>query len=158
MSIRWIACWTAATVLPLSCSTLRERETDSHSVEPSEVAEAISASWKEHIAAAMRGDVQAVVAMYSDDVHYIIPGVQEVRGRPEIEAMEAQSFATMEVLDATHTIDALHVFGDVAYEVGTVIGPVRPRGGEARLVTFHFMAMWQREADDQWRMKNLVGQ
>ena len=46
----------------------------------------------------------------------------------------------------------------IAYEIGTVIGPIRVQGKDAETVTFHFMAMWRRQADGSWRILSFVGQ
>ena len=123
-----------------------------------EVHAAISASWRDHISAATRKDLKGVVAMYADDMIYVVPGQQEVRGRPALEQMETKSLATMDVLQATHTIHALRIFGDAAYEISTVEGPVRARGEPAKVFAFHFMAMWKRQADGDWRVQYMVGQ
>jgi hypothetical protein len=45
----------------------------------------------------------------------------------------------------------------VAYELGTVVGPIRMLGEEPLVVTFHFMAQWVRAADGRWRMRSFVG-
>jgi uncharacterized protein (TIGR02246 family) len=118
---------------------------------------AIDDAWRQHIDAAQRKDLAAVLAIYADDVVYVVPGAQEARGRAEIETLEAEALATNDVLDATHRIDALRVYGDLAYELGTVRGPIRPRGQEASVVTFHFMAMWRLQVDGRWRIAHFMG-
>ncbi len=125
--------------------------------EAADVRAAISRLWYDHIEAAKAKDLAGVIEMYAEDAVYLVPGVQDVRGRPAIEEMEAGSLAEADVLEATHTIRDLRVFGDVAYEIGTVSGPVRPRGQSAQTVTFPFMAMWQRQASGAWRVRGLVG-
>jgi len=123
-----------------------------------EVAGQISQAWKDHIQAARDKDFDAVMDIYADNVTYIIPGVQEARGKDELGALEAAALATADVLHAEHTIDSLRVFGEVAYEIGTVIGPVQPKGQEAIEVTFHFTAMWRKQADGSWRIESMVGE
>ena len=118
---------------------------------------AISVAWVEHIDAARRKDEQAVVAIYAEDILYVVPGVREVRGRPAISELESQTLDTADVIDAYHVIDSLRVYGDEAYELGTVIGSVRPKGGAPELVTFHFMASWRLQTDGAWRIQHLVG-
>jgi len=71
--------------------------------------------------------------------------------------MEARTLAEIDVVSAEHTTDALRTYGDVAYELGTVIGPIRSKEGELRTVTFRFMAMWRRQVDGAWRIAHLVG-
>ena len=62
------------------------------------------------------------------------------------------------MLHAEHTTDRLRVFGAVAYELGTIRGPVRPRNQAAREVTFHFMALWRQQPDGSWRIETMVGE
>lgn len=125
--------------------------------ENSAVSAAVGRMWKEHIAAAQRKDLDATLAMYADDVVYVIPGAQDVRGRAALEVVEAEALRTADIFDVVHSTHDLHVFGDVAYEVGTVHGPVRPHGQPVRVVTFHFMAQWDRQVDGTWRVRCLVG-
>ncbi len=123
-----------------------------------DVGQAINVAWREHIEAARRKDLDAVTRIYADDVTYVIPGVQEARGRAAIDELEAQALASANVLEAVHTTESLRVFGDLAYELGTVVGPVQPQGKPAQTVTFHFMATWRRQADGAWRIEFMVGE
>ena len=122
------------------------------------VRQAVSTAWQEHIAAAKRKDLGAVVKIYDDDIIYVIPGKQDARGRAAIDKMEEQALGQADLLAAEHTTESLKVFGGIAYEIGTVIGPIRPRDKDAETVTFHFMAMWRRQADGSWRILSFVGQ
>jgi uncharacterized protein (TIGR02246 family) len=118
---------------------------------------AISAAWRDHIAAAQRKDADAVMRLYDDDISYSIPGSIEHHGRAAVDSMERAGLAAADVISATHTTHQLEQFGDRTYEIGTVEGPVQPQGGEAKRVTFHYMALWQRQADGSWRIRHLVG-
>jgi uncharacterized protein (TIGR02246 family) len=122
------------------------------------VRDAIGEAWREHLAAVRRKDAAAVGRLYADDVVYIVPGEHEVRGREAIDAMEAQGLASVEIGDVTHRTEALRVHGDLALEIGTVAGPVRPRGQEAKEVTFRYVARWKRQADGRWRVQHMVGE
>ena len=121
------------------------------------IREIIAEAWRVHIAAAIRKDLAAVVDIYADDIVYVVAGSPEVRGREAMTAMEARTLAGFDVVSAEHASDALRIFGDVAYELGTVIGPIRPKDGDPRLVTFRFMALWRRQADGVWRIAHMVG-
>jgi len=122
-----------------------------------EVRDAVAAAWRGHIEAAQRKDLAGVMAIYAGDAVYAVAGAPEVRGRPALERMEAEGLAAADVLGATHTTHDLRVFGDAAFEIGTIEGPVRPRGEAARVVTFHFMAEWARGPGGAWRLRHLVG-
>ena len=113
--------------------------------------EAIAIAWQEHIDAAKRKDLDSVMRIYADDVIYIVPGFQDLRGNSAVEAMEAETLVSADVLDAKHSTESLRVFDDLAYELGTVIGPVRQKGETAQTVTFHYMATWRRQPDGSWK-------
>ncbi len=146
------------TALAIGCTADRTPEPvvaapESHSA----VRQAIDEAWREHIDAAKRKDAEAVTRIYADNILYVVPG-QEARGRDAIDAIEAQTLATADVLDAEHTTDALQVFGDLAYELGTVVGPIRVEGQEPQTVTFHYMATWRRQPDGEWRIESFIGE
>jgi len=117
----------------------------------------ISDAWAAHIEAGKAKDEEGVVDIYAADVFYQVPGI-EARGKEEIDALERETMATTDVIDAKHTTRQLEVHGDLAYELGTIVGPVRPHGQEAVVMTFHFMAQWKRGADGVWRLRRLVGE
>jgi uncharacterized protein (TIGR02246 family) len=122
------------------------------------VREAIAKAWREHFDAVRAEDAEAVGRIYADDVVYMVPGEGEVRGRQAIDEMEAQGLRAADILDVVHTTEALRVYGDVAYELGSVVGPVRPKGERARTVTFRYTARWKRQADGRWRIQYMVGE
>jgi uncharacterized protein (TIGR02246 family) len=131
------------------------------------VRDAIGRAWRDHFAAVKRKDAAGTGELYADDVVYIVPGEVEVRGRKAIDEMEAQGLASADILDVFHTTEALRVHGDLAYELGTVVGPVRPHGQPAKVVTFRYMARWKREPatyvgwhrfGGRWRIQHMVGQ
>ena len=125
---------------------------------PEESARAqITRAWREHIAAAMSKDVEGVLAIYADDMVFTIPGATRVAGRAELAQMERTSMASADLLHARHTLHELRVFDDVAYEIGTIEGPVREHGAAARVVTFPYMARWVRRDDGRWQLTYQVG-
>ena len=86
--------------------------------------------------------------------------VPEIASRAHVEQLYPiieEALASANVLEAVHTTHSLRVFGDLAYELGTVVGPVQPEGKPAQTVTFHFMATWRRQTDGTWRIKFMVG-
>jgi ketosteroid isomerase-like protein len=95
--------------------------------------------------------------IYAKDIAYVIPAEREVHGLSAIAAMERQGMESADLLHATHTTHDLRVAGDLAYEIGTIEGPLKPAGKPARTVTFHFMALWQQREHGDWRLRYLVG-
>jgi uncharacterized protein (TIGR02246 family) len=128
---------------------------------------AIADAWGEHLAAVRRKDPAGVGLLYADDAVYIVPGEYEVRGRQAIDEMERKGLANVDILDVTHTTEALRVYGGLAYEIGTVVGPVQPRGKPAKVVTFRYTARWKWQPDEhrgwhyfkgRWRIQYMVGE
>ena len=117
----------------------------------------ISATWDRHMEAAVHKDLDAVLEIYADDIVYAAPGQPEVHGIDAVRAMERNTIEMVDLISAEHTTHDLRVWGDVAYETGTVVGPIRPHGQEAAVETWHFMAMWRRGADGVWEVRYLVG-
>ena len=148
----------AGVVCAWACTASSNPPSDPVSPTTAEVRAAVLDGWTRHIEAAKRKDLDAVMKIYGDDVVYIIPGVQELRGLAAMEESEAQALASSDVLNAVHRIDSLQVYEDLAYELGTVEGPVQPQGEPARTVTFHSMATWRRQPNGAWRIQHLVGE
>ncbi len=122
-----------------------------------EVGAAIAAAWRVHLEAAIGKDRARIAEIYAPDAVFVSEGAPEVRGRPALDEMEARSLELFDVLSATHTTHELLVAGELAYELGTIVGPLRGKNAPERLVTYHFMAQWRRQPDGSWRIAHLVG-
>ena len=118
---------------------------------------AIATAWRVHIDAAIEDDLDAVLEIYADDVVYAIDDAPEVRGLEALRESERASLEGADVLYANHRTLGLAVFGDVAHEIGVVVGDVQPVGGEPAEVTCHFSAVWRRGGDGVWRMARFAG-
>lgn len=119
---------------------------------------AIEAAWRSHILGARQKNLDAVCAMYADDIVYAIDGERPVVGAAAVRTMEERGMQTGEVASARHTIEALRVDRELAYELGIVEGEVAPHGQRPQHVVFHFVALWRRNEAGAWRMAHLVGQ
>lgn len=118
---------------------------------------AIERAWNEHIEAAQRKDLPAVMQIYAEDIVYAFEGQPDLRGRAALEISESAALAGADVLEAVHTTLALQAFDEYAFELGSIVGPVQPHGGEASVVRYHYMAYWQRGPDGVWRIRRLAG-
>lgn len=73
---------------------------------------------REFLEAYQRGDATAACAVYTDDAHYLVPGMAPIHGRPAIEAVTARDIAggsQITRLTAFHTEAA----GDLGYALET---------------------------------------
>lgn len=125
--------------------------------ETREVHATVQRAWDEHIAAAQRDDLDAVMEIYAQDIVYAFEGAEDVCGYEAMRESESASLEGADVLEAEHRVLELRVFDGFAIEIGTVIGTLQPKGAEASEVTYTFMAWWQRGADGVWRIRRMAG-
>ncbi len=154
---RFISCVAAFGLALCSCSSSSPETTTSPAEESDQkVRDAISQAWREHIDAAKRKDASRIADIYAEDAVFVISGSTEVRGRPALQKMEEQGLAASDVLEAVHSTHHLQLVGQAGFELGSVVGPVRPKGESPRNVVFRYMAMWQ-QTDGHWLISYLVG-
>ncbi len=130
---------------------------DPEDPETKEVRRQIAEAWRTHIDAAQRKDLAGVMEIYAEDILYSVPGAPVIEGLTALIEMEAAALKQADVVTAKHEMHAMQLLDNIVYEIGTIEGPVQPRGEEARIVTFHFMAQWRRRDDGAWKMTALVG-
>ncbi|MEQ1632746.1 MAG: SgcJ/EcaC family oxidoreductase [Planctomycetota bacterium] len=122
------------------------------------VRQSIRTAWTAHVDAARRGDVDGLLAIYTDDAVYTIEGSPPVRGKQALATMERRGLKAGEILQSRNVTEALRVDGNLAFELGAIHADVKPSEQEPQHVIFHYVAMWQLGADRQWRIAHLVGQ
>jgi ketosteroid isomerase-like protein len=83
---------------------------------------------KAWVAAAKKGDVEAIVALYAPDAVYHLPDSFELRGAAAIRKSYTDWFAAMTIPDAT--FDTTYTTsGDLSLGFGTVTVTMQPQGG-----------------------------
>ena len=82
------------------------------------------------VAAALKGDVEAIVALYAPEAVYYPPDVFEARGKDAIRKVYAAWFAAVTItqakIDSTYTTS-----GDLSLGHGTATVTMQPTGGGA---------------------------
>ena len=102
-------------------------------------------------AAYMRGDIDALVAVYAEDGVAAPGGRDFVRGHAALRDF----WALPEGRDVTHhtaTPVELHVKGDLAYDWGYYEGAVMQDGEARPPFRGKYLIVWQREPDGRWRI------
>lgn len=147
----------AAIVLVLTAGTMGCSSGATEEAAPTDVRQAIGATWRAHLQAATAKDAGHIADLYAPDCIYVLPDGRELRGWPAIDTFEREGLTSTTVSNVGHTTHALQAAGDAAYELGTIEGRVQAGTQPAATVTYHFMAMWARQPDGGWRIRYLVG-
>jgi uncharacterized protein (TIGR02246 family) len=110
--------------------------------------EAANARFSEAFA---RGDVKAIVAMYTPDAIVFPPDSEMIRGNEAIGHFwkttrdnGAQS-ATLTTVDVGRS-------GDIADEVGEVSVTIQPAGKEPTTAAAKYVVVWKRQSDGSWKL------
>jgi uncharacterized protein (TIGR02246 family) len=97
------------------------------------------------------GDADGLAALYTPDAIVLPPDHEMVKGRRAIGDFwkaTQQSGVRSAVLT---TVD-VGTSGNVAYEVGTVLMTVQPKGKAATTPSAKYVVVWKRQADGSWRL------
>lgn len=101
------------------------------------------------------GDLEGIVARYSDDIVLMPPNSAPLSGKPIVRE-RYRSILAASALKLRAEIDELKVDGDTAWIRGTTLGETVPKdGGAARPVRDNFLMLMRREADE-WRITRLM--
>jgi uncharacterized protein (TIGR02246 family) len=111
-----------------------------------DVRAAIEAANRAFRAALLRGDAEAVAALYTADAKVIAPGSEVASGRAAIKAFW-QKTVEGGVSDLVLTTDDVGSAGDLAYEDGTV----KVVAKDGRETVGRYVVVWKR-ADGRWKL------
>lgn len=118
-------------------------------------AEAIEQAHQEAISAFNAGDVDALMAFWTDEPVYMPPDVPALQGKEAIREFYGQLLAGMEI-DSLSSEEVV-VAGDWAFERGSVSATmILEEGGEAEQVSAKYLDVWQRQADGSWKVARAI--
>ena len=110
--------------------------------------------------AVRRGDYEALVGLWTDDIVSLAPDRPAIKGK---EAMRKELMkrkeenSGMEVLDYVLSFDEVKILGDVAYEWGTYRGTVRWSGREEETrQEGKLMRILKRHDDGSWKVARTI--
>jgi uncharacterized protein (TIGR02246 family) len=102
-------------------------------------------------AAASRGDMAAVAALYTDDAILLPPNAEMVRGKQGIKAFFDGLVAQMGVPQLSLQTAQVEEIGDTANEIGAYTLKVQPPGGEPVTDIGKYVVVWKRQGD-AWKL------
>lgn len=117
-----------------------------------EVRSAIDRTWTRFEQAWVAGNVRAAdSAFFTQDAINVPNGERSARGRAAIDSSLAPFLALNKVLAFTRTVEDLQIFGDHAVELGVYAQRVQPRADSVATDRGHYLAVWRREQNGEWR-------
>ena len=111
----------------------------------------VVAAGEQYRRAWLESDTAKALAVISDDILIMAPGIADVRGRDATRAFFAQQMQTIRVLSLTVNATERVFSGDYAFEVGTYAETLQPREGKPFDIVGRYIMIWRREAP-AWRL------
>jgi uncharacterized protein (TIGR02246 family) len=106
----------------------------------------VIATW---LAATRTHDLATIASLMTDDVQFLTPG-RAPFGKTEF---LAQSEAMADVrIDATSTIEELHITGETAYLRARLMLTIAPPGGIPLQKSGYALTILRKEGDGRWRL------
>ncbi len=111
--------------------------------------QAIEKVWQSVNEIARRGDAVALAALYTPDALAIDPSMPTVAGRPAIEKLFRDRFATTRFIDMTREQTSFEVYGNIALESGTYSQTWQEKGKSPTVLKARYTAIWKR-VEGRW--------
>jgi len=98
------------------------------------------------------GDVNRLIALYTEDAVSMAPGIPATVGRPAIKTDLGMFLADNKVRE-TAQIQDIMIQGDLAIERANYVAQITPRTGKSFTERGKHIVAYRRGADRQWRVK-----
>ena len=143
----------------LAACSPRAEQADLAAGRPDETADldAIHALIEEVKQADMSGDVEGLLACYTDDVVSMLPDLPAMVGKDALRAYYQEAFSQLSIESLEMTAAETHVAGDWAFSRGKFEETVTPSGGDAFDVVGKYLFIFHRESDGSWKIARLIG-
>lgn len=98
-------------------------------------------------------DIDALVALYTDDAYVLPPNQEMVQGTDAIRQFLENQFETLKAQDLVLTAVSTYGVGDLAYDVGTASQQVIPPGtSEPVTVESKYLVALEKGASGEWKL------
>ena len=109
-----------------------------------------------HAQAALRRDVPAAAALFTEDAVVLFPRTPDVRGRDSIAALMRRSWPVINPTSVRYATDEAHVRGDLAVTIARYWVTVEPFGQPATQDSGRYMLLWRLDDDGTWRVLRAI--
>ena len=142
---------TALLLFPLiaaACAPAVDVEADRVAIEAMRAAEGVAVA---------AGDVDAMMALYADDIVIMAPNEPMASGVDAAREWGNEFFGMFSATVSSYTSDDIVIMGDVAIERYSGLFTVTPKaGGDAMAETIKGIHVYRRQADGSWKMTHDV--
>ncbi len=134
-----------------ACAPASEEPASGGQAETEAVVEAIQDLEAQYAFAIDLGDLEAILAIYSDDGVHMVPDQPAVIGKSAIRTLWEERFEQNDY-QLTATVEGVKVAGDLAVSRITMSGKVTPKdGSEPNAIDLKGITLYQRQSDGSWK-------
>ncbi len=134
-----------------ACAPASEEPASGGQAETEAVVEAIEDLEAQYAFAIDLGDLEAILALYSDEGAHMVPNQPAIIGKSAIRALWEERFG-QNVFESTQTVEDVRVSGDLAVSRTTIKGTTTPKdGGEPNAFNLKALIVYERQSDGSWK-------
>ncbi len=134
-----------------ACAPASQEPVSGNAAETEAVVEAIEDMEAQYASAITSGDLEAILALYSDEGAHMVPNQPALNGKSAIRTLWEERFA-QNVYESTQTVEEVRVSGDLAVSRTNIQGTTTPKdGGEPNAFNLKALITYERQSDGSWK-------
>ena len=134
-----------------ACAPASQEPASGGQPETEAVVEAIEDLEAQYAFAIDLGDLEAILALYSDGGAHMVPNQPAVIGKSAIRTLWEERFEQNDY-QSTATVEGVRVSGDLAVSRSTINGKTTPKdGSEPNTFNLKALTVYERQSDGSWK-------
>ena len=134
-----------------ACAPAAQDQVSGSEAETEAVVEAIKDMEAEYAFAIASGNLEAILALYTDGGAHMVPNQPAIIGKSAIRTLWEERFE-QNVYQSTATVEGVRVSGDLAVSRTTLNGKTTPKdGGEPNAFNLKALIVYERQSDGSWK-------
>lgn len=103
------------------------------------------------IEASRAGDVDKVLMLMAEDVVFLLPGQEPMRGRETFAARSRASAGKIK-FEGRPDVQEIQIFGNFAYCWNYLSVSITPEGGPTKRLAGNILSIFRKKTDGQWEL------
>ncbi len=134
-----------------ACAPASQEPVSESAAETEAVVEAIEEMEAQYASAITSGDLEAILALYSDKGAHLVPNQPASIGKSAIRTLWEERFA-QSVYESTQTVEEVRVSGDLAVSRTNIKGTTTLKdGSEPNAFNLKALIIYERQSDGSWK-------